>query len=132
MCKVGDIILVRKYVSNGVQLKTHSFIIIDDQNGEIQGLSYDYICNVLSSLKSKEQRIRKLSYPGNYELKSEDMITSPHNGKDAFIKTDQLYFFKKDLLDYRVIGHISNDAMDDLLNFIENASFEFEPIIDNL
>lgn len=50
MCKVGDIILVRKYVSNGVQLKTHSFIIIDDQNGEIQGLSYDCICKETSTL----------------------------------------------------------------------------------
>ncbi len=52
MCKVGDIILVHDYISNGVPLQKHSFIVIDDHNGEIRGLEYDWICNVLSSIKN--------------------------------------------------------------------------------
>lgn len=132
MCKIGDIILIKKYISNGVQLKTHSFIVIDDTNGEIQGFTYDWICNVLSSLKDEKQRMHKLSYPGNFEIKSEQMLTSPNNGKDAFIKTDQLYFFKKELLDYRVIGRVSEDVLAELLQYIEDGTYSFEPILDNL
>lgn len=132
MCKVGDIILVHDYISNGVPLQKHSFIVIDDHNGEIHGLEYDWICNVLSSIKNNTQRTRKLSYPGNFEIKSNDMITSPHNGKDAYIKADQLYFFKKDKLNYRVIGQVTESALNDILQFIEDGTFQISPIIDNL
>lgn len=132
MCKVGDIILVRKYLSNGTPLQKHSFIVIDDNNGEIHGLEYDWICNVLSSIKDDTQRKKKLSYPGNIEIKSNNMITNPHNGKDAYIKADQLYFFKKDKLDYRVIGQVTEEALNDIIQFIEDGTFQFEQIIDNL
>lgn len=132
MCKVGDIILVRKYLSNGTPLQKHSFIVIDDNNGEIHGLEYDWICNVLSSIKDDVQRKKKLSYPGNIEIKSNNMITNPHNGKDAYIKADQLYFFKKDKLDYRVIGQVTEEALNDIIQFIEDGTFQFEQIIDNL
>lgn len=132
MCKVGDIILVRKYLSNGTPLQKHSFIVIDDNNGEIHGLEYDWICNVLSSIKDDAQRKKKLSYPGNIEIKSNNMITNPHNGKDAYIKADQLYFFKKDKLDYRVIGQVTEEALNDIIQFIEDGTFQFEQIIDNL
>ena len=94
-----------------VSLKTHSFVVIDDQNGEIKGLTYDWVCNVLSSIKNDVQRTKKLSYPGNYEIKSKDMLTSPNNGKDAYIKTDQLYFFSKNNLKYRVIGQVADSVI---------------------
>lgn len=87
---------------------------------------------MLSSLKDEKQRMHKLSYPGNFEIKSEQMLTSPNNGKDAFIKTDQLYFFKKELLDYRVIGRVSEDVLAELLQYIEDGTYSFEPILDNL
>ena len=64
MCQVGDIILVDHYSDNGKTLSKHSFVVIDDNNGTIEGMSYDMICNVLSSFKSEEQKRRKLSYPG--------------------------------------------------------------------
>lgn len=68
MCKIGDIILIERYKDREKTLGRHSFVVIDDQNGEIQGLPYDMICNVFSSFKNEEQKKRKLSNPGNFQL----------------------------------------------------------------
>lgn len=38
MCKIGDIIIVRKYKDHGKTISSHSFVVINDENGEIQGL----------------------------------------------------------------------------------------------
>lgn len=73
-------------------MRRHSFVVVDDKDGEIQGLPYDMVCNVFSSFKNDEQRKRKLSYPGNFPLANEDTVTVPDNGKSGYIKTDQLYF----------------------------------------
>lgn len=107
MCKIGDIILIERYKARGKTLRRHSFVVIDDHDGEIQGLSYDMICNVFSSFKSEEQKKRKLSYPGNFPIANEDTVTEPDNGKSGYIKTDQLYFFNKSKIEYTIIGNIN-------------------------
>lgn len=95
MCQIGDIILVQKYKDHGQDLSRHSFVVISDENGEIQGLTYDFIANVLSSFKSDTQRERKLKYPGNFPIDSSDTETNPHNNKSGYVKADQLYYFAK-------------------------------------
>lgn len=40
MCKVRDIILVEKYKDRGIDLSRHSFVVIDDEDGEISGIPY--------------------------------------------------------------------------------------------
>ena len=85
MCKIGDIILIRKYKDGKNQLGTHSFIVIDDRKGVIEGLPYDMICNVLSSFKDEEQRKRKLGYDGNFPISHDDTITNPDNLLFEFI-----------------------------------------------
>lgn len=132
MCQIGDIILVQKYKYHGLDLPRHSFIVISDENGEIQGVSYDFIANVLSSFKNDMQRKRKLKYPGNFPIDSDDTETNPHNNKSGFVKADQLYYFAKDKLSYTVIGTMKPDVFNELMNFIENSDFDFEDIIDNL
>ena len=64
MCKIGDIILVEKYKSGNKEIGKHSFIVIEDKNGIIEGLPYDFIGNVLSSFKDEKQKQRKL-YSGS-------------------------------------------------------------------
>ena len=96
MCKVGDIILVDNYKSEGKELGKHSFIIISDENGKIEGIDYDLICNVMSSIKSEMQKHKKLCYPGNFLISNDATITNPDNGKDGYVKTDQLYYFLKE------------------------------------
>lgn len=132
MCKIGDIILIRKYKDGKNQLGTHSFIVIDDRKGVIEGLPYDMICNVLSSFKDEEQRKRKLGYDGNFPISHDDTITNPDNGNNGYVKADQLYYFKKDKIDYQVIGNILPDILNLLFEFISESNFPIVEIIDNL
>jgi hypothetical protein len=37
MCKIGDIIVVQKYKSDGIELSKHSFVVIEDNGGDIKG-----------------------------------------------------------------------------------------------
>ena len=55
MCKVGDIIVVRNYLSQGQTIKRHSFVVLSTEHGEIQGMDFDLVCNVMSSFRSEEQ-----------------------------------------------------------------------------
>lgn len=132
MCKIGDIILIKKYKHNGSSIGKHSFIVIDDRKGVIQGLSYDMVCNVLSSFKNEEQKKRKLKYEGNFPITHDDTITNPDNGNDGYVKADQLYYFRKDNIDYQVIGNVLPDVLNLLFDFISESDFPIVEIIDNL
>lgn len=137
MCKVGDIILIRNYESEEVKLGQHSFIVISDEPGEIRGLSYDdIICNVMSSFKNEEQRKKKLKFSGNFSISHDDSKIKNNNGIDGFdgfVKAEQLYYFKKDKMDYIVIGKIKEDIFNLLLDFIETElDVPLEDITDNL
>jgi hypothetical protein len=132
MCKIGDIILVKKYKDNGKILKRHSFVVINDENGEIEGLPYDLICNVLSSFKDDKQKERKMQYSGNFPIANDDTVTTPHNNKNGYVKTDQLYYFNKSILDYEVIGYIKPDIFELVIEYINESDFGLEAIINNL
>ena len=56
MCKVGDIIVIRNYKSQGNELRRHSFVVLSTEKGRIQGLEFDLVCNVMSSFHSEEHR----------------------------------------------------------------------------
>ena len=128
---VGDILLIRKYLDGTKNLSKHSFVVIKSEAGEIQGLEYDVICNVLSSFKDEEQRKRKLGYPGNFEILHEDSSVPDGNTKDGYIKAEQFYFFNLDKIDYAVIGKLNTDVLNKLLLFISDLG-EIKLIIDNL
>ena len=132
MCQIGDIIIINQYKDKDSIISKHSFVVIDDENGTIQGLPYDFVANALSSFKNPKQKKRKLSYPGNFAITSNDTVTNPHNNKDGYIKADQLYYFAKDKISYRVIGQIKEDVFNDLIEFIENSDFQLLDIVDNL
>lgn len=132
MCQLGDIILVQKYKDSGNLLNRHSFVVIDDENDQINGVSYDMICNVMSSFKNKAQRKRKMSYPGNFPIVFDDRIVENDNEREGYIKADQLYYFQKDSLDYEVIGQIKPEVFNLLMEFIEESDFELIDITDNL
>lgn len=133
MCKVGDIILIDNYISDGKTLYRHSFIVLSDENGEIQGLSYDIICNVMSSFKNEEQKKKKLSYPGNFPISHNDTIVKNGNEIDGYIKAEQLYYFNKSKSSYRVIGALKDDIFELVMEFIEDElTVDIEHITDNL
>ena len=90
MCKLGDIIVINKYIGDDSEIVSkHSFVVINDNPGFIEGLHYDFVSNVLSSFKSEEQRIRKLRFEENIEIVAEQIISDiPVNNKSGYIKAD--------------------------------------------
>lgn len=136
MCKRGDIIFVRHYQDGDKQLGQHSFVVLDDEGGNVRGVPYDLIALVMSSIKNDRQRDKKLSYPGNFEVSAScQQVNIPSNGKDAYIKAEQFYYFQKENLDYVQIGSLTIDAWAALLEFIEafaEKGVQIKQITDNL
>ena len=124
MCKLGDIIVVNNYIGDdGKEISRHSFIVINDKPGFIEGLRYDLITNVMSSFKSEEQRTKKLKFEENIEILSEHIISDiPKNNKSGFVKADQLIYFDKNKMDYYVFGHIDEELLDELTMIIVSLS----------
>lgn len=107
MCKLGDIIVVNKYIAeNGEEIGKHSFIVIDDNPDSIRGLEYTHVTTVISSFKSEEQRKNKLKYKGNIEVieyEKNGNIKSFRN--PSYTKADKLFYFNKDkpLVEFQMI-----------------------------
>ena len=132
MCKIGDIILVDSYKHGGKTLNKHSFVVLNADKDEIQGLEYDLVCNVMSSFHNEEHRKKKLRFPGNFEVSPEDVDVPAGNDKEGYIKAEQLYYFRRDDLDYRVIGMMAPEFFVELINFIENLNVDLVHILDNV
>lgn len=135
MCKIGDIILVKKYLSQGRKVAMHSFVVLEDRNGQIRGVPFDFIGLVMSSFKDEEQKTRKLSYPGNFPIVADDTVIEDGNENSGYIKAEQFYYFRKDKIDYKVIGYLQEDIFNLLMDFIQeliDSGVEFEAITDNL
>lgn len=119
MCKLGDIIVVDKYISHdGIEMNRHSFVVISDKPGFVEGVSYDLVASVMSSFKNEEQKFKKLKFEENLEVVSDDIISDSKNTKNGFIKADQLNYFDKSKIKYYVLGHISEDLLDELMILI--------------
>ncbi len=132
MCKVGDIIVVKNYKSQGGHIGKHSFVVLSTENGQIQGLDYDMVCNVMSSFHSEEHKRKKLGYPGNFEYDAEqENIQGSGHGKSGFIKAEQFYYFDRKKTDFYVLGNVTPELFNDLLEFIKKLD-SVEHIIDNL
>mgnify|MGYP006964808648 CR=1 FL=1 len=138
MCKSGDIIVVQSYKHNPAVLHQHPFIIIDDGNGIIKGLDFNLIAVVMSSVKNEAQKQWKLSqYPGNMGININDknITDTSYENKNGYVKTEQFYYFNKCTIEYRVVGSVTQQFLDELYDFIEglaNKGISIERIIDNL
>ena len=130
-CRVGDIIVINNYISHGVTLSRHSFVVLGTENGQIQGLDYDLVCNVMSSFHSEEHRGKKLEYKGNLEYTPSDQVVEHGNNKRGFIKADQIYYFNSDTIDYYVIGNITPGLFNAILELAQQLE-SVEHITDNL
>lgn len=131
MCKVGDIIVVKNYISQGRALNRHSFVILNADRGEIQGLDYDLVCNVMSSFHSEAERKKKLSYPGNFEYPANGENIKNGNEKEGYIKAEQFYYFDSSKTDFYVLGTVTPELFEALIEFISQLT-DVEIILDNL
>lgn len=131
MCKVGDIIVVKDYKSHGASIKRHSFVVLSTDKGQITGLEYDLVCNVMSSFHSEEHKKSKMKYPGNFEYSADQENIDNGHGKDGYIKAEQFYYFDRNKIDFYVLGNVDPELFNALLEFI-NSLEEIEHIVDNL
>lgn len=116
MCKIGDIIAVPNFVGDGNNLVgTHYFVVVNDNNGKIEGLDFDVVGTVMSSFKSEEHKHRKLKYEENIEIKEQDGKINHKKLKDGYIKADQLHYFNKNNTVYFVVGQVDGDVLIKLL-----------------
>jgi len=132
MCNVGDIILVEFYQHKEYALSRHSFVVLSVEADKIEGLHYDFVCNVLSSFKNEQQRTKKLGYPGNFEITKEDSLVIKGNTKDGYVKAEQIYYFNRDKTDFTVIGKLHENVFNRLVDFVESLEVPLEHITDNL
>lgn len=135
MCKLGDIIVVNKYIGDdGKEISKHSFIVIDDNPDCIKGLNYNLVTTVISSFKSQKQKERKLQYKENMEICEFERNGTKKFSKPSYIKADKLFYFDKEKLDYYVFGRISDDLLDELVKLIIELSNEEKlvQVTDNL
>lgn len=120
MCKPGDIIVVRNYISNdGVKLTRHSFVVLSNEKGNIKGMDFDLVASVMSSFKNAQHKQRKLSFIENFYITVDDYNDIQGNDKDGYIKAEQLYFFQKNQIDYIKIGKMNSDCFQKLLDLIQ-------------
>jgi len=119
MCKLGDIIVVKEFKDkNGITVPKHSFVVINDEPDFIEGFAYDFVSNVMCSFHSGEQRERKLSIESNLEVTPTDIEGGSHNSKSGYIRADDLFYFKKDKIEYQVLAHLNDELLDELVQLI--------------
>ena len=132
MCKYGDIIVIDKYkTEDGFDMSRHSFIVVDDRAcipglhiKEVQAIllchfSYDIIASVMSSIKDSEHRKKVLKRVENMEITPLDRLCLPENGKDAYVKVNQLHYFNRLKISYRVIGNVTDEVMERIMDLME-------------
>ena len=120
MCRLGDIIVVNKYIGeDGKDIGKHSFIVIDDNAGVIKGISYTFITTVISSFKNEKHKKRKLKYKENIEI-----VEFEKNGRQknlrklSYVKADKLFYFDKNKIDYYVLGRVSDEFLKELVKLV--------------
>ncbi len=135
MCKVGDIIVVNKYQSAGMVVNKHSFVVLEDKEGIVKGLAFDFVALAMSSFKDEVQKERKMKYPGNFPIVAEDVDVPYGNRKSGYIKAEQFFYFNKSKIEYTVVGRIEPEIFNLLLDFINElvkTGIHFDRITDNL
>lgn len=119
MCKLGDIIVVNEFKDrSGITVPKHSFVVINDEPDFMEGYAYDFISNVMCSFHNDEHKKRKLSFEGNLEIDKNKIEGNGINAKDGYIRADELFYFKKENIEYKVIAHMDDELLDELVQLI--------------
>ena len=119
MCKLGDIIVIKKFKNeNGDVIPRHSFVVINDEENFLEGLKYDFVANMMCSFHDDEHKHKKLKFLENLPVEEKLISGEKINSKQGYIKADQLYYFNKNIIEYKKIAHMDDELLDDLINLI--------------
>ena len=92
--------------------------MIDDKSNCIQGLNYDYVCNMMCSFHSAKHKKNKLKYLQNILVKERQAYGENINGKEGYIKANKVYYFRKDKIKYYVIAQLDGEVLKKLFKII--------------
>ena len=136
MCKVGDIIKVEKYIGDdGQEVGRHTFVVISEDEDVIEGYNFDFVGCPMSSIKSEAQRQKVEADERLMIIKTNDQNGMPASKyEESFLKTHLFYFFKKEKIQYQVIGALNIDTYMTLLKQLESLDEKelIENVISNL
>lgn len=119
MCKSGDIIVIKEFRDeSGEKVPKHSFVVINDEKDFIEGLKYDFVCNMMCSFHNDKHKKKKLRYKENLPIKEKVIKGNKINSKEGFIKANQLYYFNKNSIEYKIIAHMEPKLLEELINLI--------------
>ena len=119
MRKLGDIIVVKEFKdASGKLVPKHSFVVINDEPDFIEGFAYDFISKVMCSFHDEKHKEHKLSIKSNLEIKPSQIKGAKLNDKGGYIRADDLFYFKKNKIEYKVIAHIDDELLDELVQLI--------------
>lgn len=119
ICKLGDIIVVNEFKDkNGEIIPKHSFVVINDEPDYVEGLRYDFVSNVMCSFKNDEHKKKKLRYESNLEIKNGAIKGKNLNGKEGYIRANELFYFNKKKIKYKVMAHMNDELLDELVQLI--------------
>lgn len=133
MCQIADIIVVKNPKNDNIDIGKHSFIVIANENGTIQGLDFNMVCNIMGSFDGKgdDYRQKKLKFPGNVELKPGDTNVPDGNQKQGYVRADAFFYFDSEKTEYEVIGQVNVAFFNKLIRYIERLDNIVE-VTDNL
>lgn len=135
MCQIGDIILVYNPRRMRKKIGMHSFVVLDDNKGEIKGVEFDFVGLLMSSMDTQEKREKLMKYDANFPITPDEQdIEEGGNGKEACIKADQFYYFSKEKIKYKVLGKLDEEIFNILIEFIQELNekqIKFQQITDN-
>lgn len=136
MCKIGDIILVYNPKRFRKPIGMHSFVVLDDREGMIQGMDFDFVGLLMSSMDTDDKHEKLMKYDGNFPITPDEQdIEDGGNGKAACIKAEQFYYFNKDKIKYQVLGRLDEEVFNLLIEFIEELNqkgIQFQQITGNI
>ena len=78
----------------------------------------------MCSFHGEKHKKRKLNIKSNLEIIPNKIKGRNINNKSGYIRADDLFYFKKDKIDYNVIGRLSDDMLDKLIKLIIELSVE--------
>lgn len=135
MCKLGDIIVIKEFKNEfGEIVPKHSFVVINDESNIIEGFKYDFVSNMLCSFHDDKHKRKKLRYKENLPIKEEKISGANINNKEGYIKADQLYYFNKDTIEYKILAHVEPELLDELVQLILELQKQglLKPILTNV
>ena len=78
----------------------------------------------MCSFHSENHKKRKLKIKSNLEIVSNKIKGRNVNNKNGYIRADDLFYFKKDKIEYKVIGRLSDDMLDKLIKLVISLNIE--------